>query len=217
MNAIKKSWRDVTIDEYFELVDIMSEDCEEYTKEVRAIAFLNGMDENEVWNLSVPEFNRLQEEKAWINKFDINKNAVFKSIKIGETKCDIDININKFTVAQYIDFQTFWPHRDEMEKYIGNILACFIIPHGMKYNDGYDIDELAKMIRSNVDIMTAQEILFFFLSSYQISIRITLNYLNLKMRRMKRRSKDPEIKEKLEEARKQIASLERLISDGFIS
>lgn len=162
MSNVKKSWRDVTINEYFDLVDMIDEEQEDYSKEVKTIAFVYNMDEDEVWNLSVPEFHRLQAGKAWMGKFEINTNAVFKSIKIGDMKCEINVSLMDFTVAQYIDFQTFWPHRDEMGKYIGNILACFIIPKGMKYNEGYDIQKLAETIRENVDIMTANEIIFFF-------------------------------------------------------
>lgn len=215
MSNVKKSWRDVTINEYFDLVDMINEEQEDYSKEVKTIAFVYNMEEDEVWNLSVPEFHRLQAGKAWMGKFEINTNAVFKSIKIGDMKCEINVSLMDFTVAQYIDFQTFWPHRDEMDKYIGNILACFIIPKGMKYNEGYDIQKLAETIRENVDIMTANEIIFFFLSSLLNSTRATLTYLKAKVMRTKRRMKDERKKESMEKVLAQIEELQRNTLDGF--
>ena len=197
MSNVKKSWRDVTINEYYELVDIMEDDCEDYEKEVRAIAFLNSMDENEVWNLSIPQFRELQKSKQWITKFDINQ------------------NVTDFTVAQYIDFQTFWPHRNEMRKYIGSILTCFVIPHGMKYNEGYDIQKLAETIKESVDIMTANEIIFFFLSSFLNSTRATLTYLKAKAMRTERRMKKGRNKEEMLKVLDQIDQLQKSILDGF--
>ena len=117
------------------------------------------------------------------------------------------------TVAQYVDFQTYWLQRDNMKNIIGNLLAIFIIPKGKKYNEGYDINQVVNDIMNNIDIMTAEEILFFFLSSYLISIKITLNYLNLKMKMIKIMKKD---KEKVEKFQKEIMNLEKIISDGFI-
>lgn len=218
MSNVKKSWRDVTINEYFELRDIVGDETlEPYDKEVKVIAFVNGMDENDVWNLNMTDFKALQAKKAWINSFDINEKAVFRKIKIGDIKCDVNVNLQNFTVAQYIDFQTFWPKRREMEKYMGNILACFIIPAGCKYNEGYDIQKLSASITESLDIMTANEILLFFLASYLNSTRATLIYLRLMMMRTMRRMKKPEQKEKMQALMTEMRTVQRSILDGFHS
>lgn len=218
MNNAKKSWRDVTINEYFELLDIVNDETlEPYDKEVKVIAFVNGMDENEVWNLSITDFKALQAKKSWMNSFDLNEKPVFRKIKIGDIKCDVNVNLQNFTVAQYIDFQTFWPKRREMEKYMGNILACFIIPTGCKYNEGYDIQKLSASITESLDIMTANEILLFFLASYLNSTRATLIYLRLMMMRTMRRMKKPEQKEKMQALMQEIQAAQASILDGFRS
>lgn len=218
MSNVKKSWRDVTINEYFELCDIVNDETLElYDKEVKVIAFVNGMDENDVWNLNMTDFKALQAKKSWINSFDINEKAVFRKIKIGDIKCDVNVNLRSFTVAQYIDFQTFWPKRREMEKYMGNILACFIIPTGCKYNEGYDIQKLSASITESLDIMTANEILLFFLASYLNSTRATLIYLRLMMMWTMRRMKKPEQKEKMQALMTEMRTVQRSILDGFRS
>ena len=198
-NTIKKSWKDVTIDEYFDLRDKLVDDTlTDYEKIIIKIAFITGKDEDEIWNLNWDEFRALQVEALWMNEFKLKENVKFKSIEINGEKYSIDTNLQNFTVAQYIDFQTFFPKRKTNERIIGNILACFIIPKGKKYADGYNIQELVDNINSNLDIMTANEIMFFFLKQYLISIRATANYFNWVLKRMKRKSKDKKLIEKLE-------------------
>ena len=213
----RKSWRDVTINEYFDLLEAMKDGLEDYEKEVKMISFANCMDESEVWNLDIETFKRLSRESRWMSEFEIRPDVKFRTIKIGETKCDVKVNMQEFTVAQYIDFQTFWPRRKEMDKYMGNILACFIVPHGMKYADGYDIQNLAESIRDSVDIMTANEIILFFLRSSLDSTKAMLTYLRLMTERCSRKTKDPEKKEKLEKAAEEIRALQKSILDGFRS
>jgi len=199
INTIKKSWKDVTIDEYFDLCERLSDDAlTDYEKIIIKIAFITGKREEEIWNLNWDEFRTLQVEALWMDEFKLKENVNFKTIEINGEKYSIDTNLQNFTVAQYIDFQTFFPKRKTNERIIGNILACFIIPKGKKYADGYNIQELVENINSNLDIMTANEIMFFFLKQYLISIRATANYFNWILKRMKRKAKDKKLIEKLE-------------------
>lgn len=199
INTIKNSWKDVTIDEYFDLCERLSDDTlTDYEKIIIKISFITGKSEDEIWNLSWSDFRSLQVESLWMEEFKLKENVKFNTIEINGEKYSIDTNLQNFTVAQYIDFQTFFPKRKTNERVIGNILACFIIPKGKKYAEGYDIQELVENINSNLDIMTANEIMFFFLKQYLISIRATANYFNWVLKRMKKKSKNKEEVEKLE-------------------
>lgn len=198
-NTIKKSWKDVTIDEYFDLCEKLSDDTlTDYEKIIIKIAFITGKSEDEIWNLSWQDFRNLQVESLWMEEFKLKENVKFNTIEINGEKYSIDTNLQNFTVAQYIDFQTFFPKRKTNERVIGNILACFIIPKGKKYAEDYNIQELVENINSNLDIMTANEIMFFFLKQYLISIRAIANYFNWILKRMKRKAKDKNLIEKLE-------------------
>lgn len=189
-NTIKKSWRDVTIDEYFDLKDRLDDVQEDTDKVVVKISFANNISEEEVWDKTINEFRRLQVEALWMDEFNISEDIKFKNIEINGDKYTVDVNLQNFTVAQYIDFQTFFPKRKTNERILGNILACFIIPKEKKYASGYDIKKLVDDINSNLDILTANEILLFFLKQYLISIRATANYFNWIMKRLKRKSKN---------------------------
>ena len=200
INTIKKSWKDVTIDEYFDLCERLSDDnLTDYEKIIIKISFITGKSEDEIWNLNWPDFRTLQVESLWMEEFQLKENVKFKTIEINGEKYSIDTNLQNFTVAQYIDFQTFFPKRKTNERVIGNILACFIIPKGKKYAEDYNIQELVENINSNLDIMTANEIMLFFLKQYLISIRVTANYFNWILKRMKRKAKEKNLIEKLEQ------------------
>ena len=192
-NTNKKSWRDVTINEYFNLNDKFQDDeLTEYEKQVIKLAFATNKTEEQIWDLNIVEFRKLQVEALWMEEFKINENVKFDKIKINNSNYTIDTNLQNFTVAQYIDFQTFYPKLKSNPRLIGNILACFIVPSGKKYAEDYDIKELVDIINDHLDILTANEIMFFFLHSYLISIRATANYFNWMILRLKKKSKNKE-------------------------
>ena len=190
----KKGWRDVTINEYFDLCERLEEteqlENQDYLRAVIRVAFANGLLEEEVWNLSINQFRNYQVEALWLDTFDIAENVKFKTINIDGEAYTVDTNLQNFTVAQYIDFQTFYKKFKSDKRVIGNLLACFLIPKGKAYADGYDIQNVVRTINEHLDIMTANEILFFFLKSYLISIRVIANYFNWMMKRAKRKVKD---------------------------
>lgn len=212
MNSVKKSWRDVSINEFYEIKDISEDETmTDYEKEVALMAYINNMTEEDVWKMNINSFKKLQSEKKWMQEFNFDTKKTFKKITINNNKYTVDVNLQHFSVAQYIDFQTYWPMRDNMRDIIGNILAIFIIPKGHSYNEGYDIAEVVNDIKSSIDIMTANEIIFFFLSSYQTLMKVSVSYLKWMT---KRKFKKDKLKTKqLEE---QIQNLEKLISDGLL-
>lgn len=199
MELKKKSWRDVSINEYFDLKEkIEDKSINEYDKEVIKLAFITEQDEDKIWSLSINEFRALQVQSLWMQEFPISDNPKFSTIKINKETYCIDTNLQNFTIAQYIDFQSFYSQRKSNEKVLGNILACFIIPKGKKYAEGYDIQELVSTLNDNLDILTANEIMFFFLKQYLISIRVLANYFNWMMKRAKKKNKNKQQMEDLE-------------------
>lgn len=214
-NTIKKSWRDVTIDEYFDLLEKLEDPgLEDTDKEVYKLSFIYNIPEDSIWDLKIDEFRNLQVESLWMDEFKISENSKFKSIEINGSKYKIDTNLQNFTVAQYIDFQTFFPKRKTNPRVLGNILACFIIPQGKEYASGYDISELVRYINSNLDILTANEIMFFFLKQYLISIRVIANYFNWTLKRLKKKTKN---KEKVIELEKDWEKVKKATLDGLRS
>ena len=81
-NIIKTSWRDVTINEYFDFRDKLESASSDYEKEIIKIAFVNGFKEDDVWNMTISDVKRYQQNTLWLNDFEISKDVKFKNIKI---------------------------------------------------------------------------------------------------------------------------------------
>ena len=196
---MKKSWRDVTIDEYFNLVDRLSpnvksdgtllsdEGLTEYEREVILVSFVTGLDEDKVWDMTIGEFKANQLNTAFMKEFNVARDCNFKTIQLAGEKYDVCTDLHNFTVAQYIDFQTFYAQRKDNANILASLLACFIVPRGHGYAEGYDVNDLKNKIINGLDILTAEELLFFFLKRYLLSMRATANYFNWAIRRLKRK------------------------------
>lgn len=185
---MKKSWRDVTIDEYFNLVDRLSDEgLTEYEREVILVSFVTGLDEDKVWDMTIGEFKANQLNTAFMKEFNVARDCNFKTIQLAGEKYDVCTDLHNFTVAQYIDFQTFYAQRKDNANILASLLACFIIPRGHSYAEGYDINKLKETMINGLDILTAEELLFFFLKRYLLLMRATANYFNWAIRRMKRK------------------------------
>ena len=185
---MKKSWRDVTIYEYFNLVDRLSDEgLTEYEREVILVSFVMGVAEDKVWDMTIGEFKANQLNTAFMKEFNVERDCNFKTISIDGEKYDVCTDLHNFTVAQYIDFQTFYAQRKDNANILASLLACFIIPRGHGYAEGYDVNDLKLKIINGLDILTAEELLFFFLKRYLLLMRATANYFNWAIRRMKRK------------------------------
>lgn len=216
MELIKKSWNDISINDYYEIVDIIDDDSRsEMDKEVATIAVLCDCTEDTIYNLTLPEVKKLTGEIGFLKKFDFDKRWDKSRIRIKGVEYDVCVDLQKMTISQYIDFQTFWGKRD-LRTYYGNILACFIIPKGCKYGDGYDIAALAQEFRDTISISMANAVCFFFLKDLAISTKVTQAYLEWTMRRMRKKAPTEEIRSQMEEIERQLVTL-RYNMDGFLS
>lgn len=185
---MKKSWRDVTIDEYFNLVDRLSDEgLTEYEREVILVSFVMGVTEDKVWDMTIGEFKANQLNTTFMKEFNVARDCNFKTISLAGEKYNVCTDLHNFTVAQYIDFQTFYAQRKDNAAILASLLACFIIPRGHGYAEGYDVNDLKLKIINDLDILTAEELLFFFLKRYLLSMRAIANYFNWAIRRMKRK------------------------------
>lgn len=201
----KSPWRDITINKYYKLQEIATSDQDELHKKIEIVALLNDIPVEQLYDLPLTELSKLDSDFRWLQEFPLNDNSrPPKTITIDANKYNIETDFTKFTVAQYIDFQTFWSYND-LKKYYGNILACFVIPEGHQYGTDYSTQELAELLCDSIDILTANEIVFFSLKRSAKLMSDFLTYLNLMM---KTKKTSPEIIERL-------AQLRNLYLDGL--
>lgn len=193
------SYKDLTINKYIQIRKVLQEDGGELNIQTNIIAILNDMTVDEVLALKLDTYHELVMKSAFLmNRPEVTPKAPDKII-INGRECHVTKNVRKLTTAQYIDYQTITalPNSDDM---IANVLACFIVPKGFKYGDGYEVDEIANWLGENMSIIDAFNICFFFRKKYLNSISFMLRYLELRTRMMKRTVKNQEAREKMTEA-----------------
>lgn len=169
---IKDKWSDITIAEYERIVYIINCTDDEIERLTGVISVLSGVDEDEIEDMPIAEIARIGQKLDFLNSFDFNKNATYKSLVIdGET---LVLSTKNMTVAQYVDFQATWSAET---KDLARIISICYVPKGKKYNQDYDIEELIKKIRNNVSIDKANSIGFFLLKKLNGLTNFTVRFL----------------------------------------
>lgn len=169
---IKERWSDITIAEYERIVDIIKGTDDEIERLTGVISVLSGVDEDEIADMPIADIARIGQKLDFLNSFDFNKNATYKSLVIdGET---LVLSVKDMSVAQYVDFQATW---SADTKDLARIISICYVPKGKKYNQDYDIEELIDKIRNNVSIDKANSIGFFLLKKLNGLTTFTVRFL----------------------------------------
>lgn len=192
------NWDSITIEKYYNIKDILDDETDDdITKNVKLVAVITDKDEDDVWNMDLTQAGEYISRLQFLNKFELPKNPNMK-FNLPGYQLKVMKDVTKINVAQYVDFQNFikMPLREGMEK----ILSIFLIPEECKYNEGYDIIDLQKVIRENMSFRVAEGLLSFFLTRYGRSLVHSLTYCKHQMKKMK----DKEMMEKLEKTQKEI-------------
>lgn len=169
---IKDKWSDITIAEYERIVDIIKGTDDEIERLTGVISVLSNVDEDEIEDMPIAEIARIGQKLDFLNSFDFNKNATYKTLVIdGET---LVLSVKDMSVAQYVDFQATWSAET---KDLARIISICYVPKGKKYNQDYDIEELINKIRNNVSIDKANSIGFFLLKKLNGLTNFTVRFL----------------------------------------
>ena len=189
-----KGWSKMPINTYQQIREVLKSDDKDDEKTVRLISVLTGLDIDDVMDLKLVDFERLANDILFVFTPLPKHHGLFRTLTIDGERYDVQTDFSKITTAQYMDFNTFY---EDPEKYYTNILTTFILPHGKKYNDGYDASELAKVFGEKLDIVTAHNASAFFLTWSANSIKIIQGMYARRVKRMAKREKDPQRKETL--------------------
>ena len=137
-----------------------------------------------------------------------------KNIKINDQVYNVNYNIGKLNMAQYIDFQQTIVNKNYLEN-LPALLSIFIIPKGHKYNDDYDILELRNILENNITLDEALSIVFFLKTKSISLIKLKLLYYKLMLKIMRWTTKDKQTKEMLRIAQNQLSMLESNLTGTY--
>lgn len=180
---------EVTINKYYDILDILDSDVIGFEKNVKITSILTGRSEDEIKKLPLSEATKLFRNLEGLNKLTLDHHLP-KTICVNGWELRLVNDVDKLTVSQFMDFNTFaaQPFRNSIDK----LLSIFLIPKGKNYNEGYDIKQLQSDLREHLPFMTAQSIINFLMTKYLRSYERSLRYL------VKRSKGNPEMMKEIE-------------------
>lgn len=198
-----QSYRELTVGKYEALARMQkeTEGGDSRLLNVRILSILTDKPEDELLNMSVVDIDKLTGKAAFLLTSP-RPDPVAKQYAFDRWKLVPVLDIRKMTAAQYIDFQTF---AKQPEYRLAEMMSCFLVPAGQKYNNGYDILEVQQAIRDQMPITTALGLQAFFLRKLR---RSTLSTLRCSAKTIKKaRSRIPEMMEAMKAITAAIHSL----------
>lgn len=206
-----KSWDQISISLYKEIVEITERDITPVEKDLAVLALLMGISEEEIYDIGVNELSELRFQMEFLDNFKFNENWKSKKIVLNGKTYEVCVDLTKFSIAQYVDFQTYWAKKDNIS-YMSNLLSCFIIPKGKKYNTDYDITETINDIENYLPITVANSVLFFFLKESLTSIKVFQTCLDWRIKKMKNKQN----KEKVEKLQEKMKVMWEAVFNGLV-
>lgn len=172
------SYNSLTVGKYEALLRARA-DHEGDTNELNlhVLSILTDMTVDQLLDLKVPEFRAMMDRAGFLCTAP-RPSEVARQYRFGDLVLVPVTDVRKMTAAQYIDFQNF---SNAGEGRQAELLSCFLVPKGMKYNDGYDILEVQQAIRDFMPVTVALGLLAFFLRRLH---RSTISTLRSSVKRM---------------------------------
>lgn len=180
-----QSYKQLPIGKYQEMVRVCDDEkLSAVDRNVELLSILSDKPVDEIMDMPITDVEIMMNQAAFFaSPLPQSKGyAVAKKYKIGDMVLIPTSDAKKMNVAQYVDFQTF---SKEPTKYLVELLSCFLVPEGKRYNQDYDIVQVQELLRDNLSIWDANEITAFFLRKSLLSIRATLISSIWMLRRMK--------------------------------
>ncbi len=199
MANIIDNYRRLPIGKYQEILTISRDkELAELDKQVKILSVLSGLEEYEVLNLPIAEYKAMVVASSFLENIckDIPTN-IAKGYKFGDMHLVPVMDVRKITTAQYIDFQE-WSKGGEAN--LVQVLSCFLIPKGKKYNTDYDILEVQNLIRENLSVADVLALSAFFLNLYKISMHLSLACSRREAKRIPERERRQMMLQRIAEA-----------------
>lgn len=190
---------------YMRIDKILHKPVEDIDKQVQIIAVLADLSVEEVLHLPIAEYGDLARQTAFLGALCDPDPVGPEAVALGGFVLVPTTDFTKINTAQYVDFQTL---ARDFPSTIPQLLACFLVPEGHAYNEGYDI----KAVQEAVGEMTlpyALGLVAFFFEQFKKSIAATLTSLQLAAKTTEKRKRISELRTQAE------AMLSQITGDGL--
>lgn len=169
--TIKNSWNDVTLADMEKIADLQTIKMPDEDRMLDIISILTGLDRDELVEVPMTDIITLSNELNFLMD-PVPKKVVDPKPEICGRKFYHVLNPEQILAGQFLDYKILLG-QNNIDKKIARLIACFTIPEGHTYNDGYDTDELIDLIHNNLSVVEGQSLVNFFtiqFNAYSIAI-----------------------------------------------
>lgn len=178
------SYKQLPVGLYLEICNVsQDEKLDELSKQVRILALLSGMTDDQVLNMPIADYQKAVVASSFLHREYEPTGRVASSYKVGGFDLRPFQDWTKMTAAQFIDYQTY--SGKGTEAHIVEIVSVVLVPAGKKYGDGYDVDDVQRAVRDNLCVSDVLDIIAFFFSQYAAFLKDSLTYLRKRAMKMK--------------------------------
>jgi hypothetical protein len=137
-----KHWNNLTIEDYQHIYGIIvDESLNDFDKEVKLVALVNELTEEEVDNLPIDKFKSMKDSLNFLNDGKI-EGKLKSIIKANGNKYQISLDAFKITYGQYVDLTSFMGANGGLVGNLHLVMASLAMPVkrnwlGIPYVDGY--------------------------------------------------------------------------------
>lgn len=163
--TMPSSWDEVTL----EMFDVITSNEENpYEKIQDILEILTGLPKSEIKELpaTVLESAEINKKLSFMTK-EPRKRMPVEKLTLNGKRYVMSLYPAKWTAAQYLDYNAVLGGGPQ--KKIAKLVACFCVPEGKKYGEGYDFDKLVDEIYEHMPVTVAMGYAGFFqlqLTSY---------------------------------------------------
>ena len=163
------TWNDISLKQFLEIQKIYDKEMSDFEKSKHLISIIYDKDINDI---PVRDLDSYLKEIASLLNTPPEQAKIKKEYVINGYKYKLSPKIEDMSTGQFWDFTEY---SKNPTKNIHKILSCFLIPDGMKYGTGYDIDVVLKDMDS-LAITDVNAISFFLLAKLRRLQKIILIY-----------------------------------------
>jgi hypothetical protein len=179
--VIPTDWSDITIGVYQELYAVLKmSDGIVLEKDIKMLSIVTGVSEEIIGTMSVEIYSDLMQRMTFILTLPKSDNIPLQ-IKFDGIKYNLQMRVEKLTLAQYIDLETLSKTPDEIIYNLHKILAVF-----MNNDKVYNTDAMlrrADIFKAKMTMDIAYPIAVFFYLNYMSLLNATISYLEIEAKK----------------------------------
>lgn len=138
-----------------------------------ALALLAGTSVDELTALPLEDYYKIRAKGAFL-LLQPEPRPVRDAYRVGGWELVPVRSVKRMTAAQFIDFSE-WSRQEG--RHGAELLSCFLVPKGMQYGEGYDVEEVIDAIRDHLPVADAVALDGFFFHLSLRSILVSLSSL----------------------------------------